>query len=185
MRTKIDPRLFSLIRPTLAQTGVDYAIGGAVAMSFAGYTRQTEDLDVFFKHTDRPVVLRALRAAGVVFATIAEPYQYAIIPSAKHPDRRVDLLFTSIDFELDAVEYPDVVQVSAGRAKANINVFPAVLLKTAKVVSDREKDHDDVRRMNDRGLIDPAEIVKSLRHYKEPRGALRLTLILGGKNPDA
>ena len=41
----LDSRLFKLIKPTLDKTGVDYAIGGAVAMSIAGYTRQTEDLD--------------------------------------------------------------------------------------------------------------------------------------------
>ena len=64
--------LFRLIEPTLKKTGVDYAIGGAVAMSVAGYTRQTEDVDVFFSHADTAVVLRALRAARVRFATLAE-----------------------------------------------------------------------------------------------------------------
>lgn len=181
--TKIDSRLLKLIKPTLDKTGVDYAIGGAVAMSIAGYTRQTEDLDVFFNHTDRPLVLRALRAAGVTFATIADPYQYAIIPSLKNPDRRVDLLFTSEDLEVDAVAFPAERLVGVGKGKAIINVFPAVLLKTAKVVSDREKDHDDVRRMHERGLIDPDEIVATLQHYREPRPRKRLDDILAGRKP--
>lgn len=181
--SKVDAKLFKLIKPTLDATGVDYAIGGAVAMSLAGYTRQTEDLDVFFKHTDRPLVLRALRTAGVSFATIADPYQYAIIPSLKNPDRRVDLLFTSEDLEVDAVGFPDEMTVAVGRAKIVIKVFPAVLIKAAKVVSDREKDHDDVRRMHERGLIDPDEIVDTLEHYHEKRPRKRLDDILAGRTP--
>lgn len=182
--TKIDSKLLKLIKPTIDQTGVDYAIGGAVAMSIAGYTRQTEDLDVFFNHTDRATVLRALRAAGVRFATIADPYQYAIIPSLKNPDRRVDLLFTSEDLEVDAVSFPDHVTVNVGKNKTVVNVFPPVLIKTAKVRSDREKDHDDVRRMYERGLIDPDEIVTTLRHYHEPNPKKRLANILARISPD-
>jgi hypothetical protein len=179
--TKVDSRLLKLIKPTLDKTKVDYAIGGAVAMSFAGYTRQTEDIDVFFKHTDRPLVLRALRAAGIPFATIADPYQYAIIPSLKNLDRRIDLLFTSDDIEVDAVAFPDEVTAGVGKSLAVIKVFPAVLIKTAKVRSDRQKDHDDVRRMYERGLIDEKEIVDTLRHYREPGAAKRLRDILAGR----
>lgn len=180
---KVDSRLFKLIKPTLDKTVVDYAIGGAVAMSIAGYTRQTEDLDVFFNHTDRPLVLRALRSAGVAFATIADPYQYAIIPSLKNLDRRVDLLFTSEDLEVDAVAFPDEEIIGVGKNKVAVKVFPAVLIKTAKVVSDREKDHDDVRRMYERGLIDPDEIVSTLQHYREPNPKKRLNDILAGRTP--
>jgi hypothetical protein len=180
---KVDSRLFKLIKPVLDTTGVDYAIGGAVAMSIAGYTRQTEDLDVFFKHTDRPLVLRALRAAGITFATVADPYQYAIIPSLKNPDRRVDLLFTSEDLEVDAVGFPDEEIVSVGKYKVAVKVFPALLIKTAKVRSDREKDHDDVRRMYERGLIDPDEIVDTLQRYLEPSPRRRLNDILAGRVP--
>lgn len=182
---KIDADLFERIEPMLKKTRVDYAIGGAVAMAAAGYARQTEDLDVFFRHEDTPVVLRALRSEGVRFATIAEPYHYAIIPSVKNPDHRVDLLFTSEDLEVDAVSFPDAVKVMVGNRKATVSIFPPLLLKSTKVRSERQKDHDDVRRMHDRGLIDPAEIVKVLRHYQEPAPVKRLKNILAGKDPDA
>ena len=72
--------------------------------------------------------------------------------------------------------------VTVGRRKVIVHVFPPVLLKTAKVRSDRAKDHDDVRRMYDRGLIDPDEIVKTLRLYREPGPVKRLKDILAGRN---
>lgn len=184
MATTIPPDLFKLIAPTLKKTGVDYAIGGAVAMSAAGYTRQTEDVDVFFNHKDTAEVLRALRDAKIRFATLAEPYHYAIIPDVKDPDHRIDLMFTSEDLEMDAVDFPDTAAVSVGRRKVTVNIFPPLLLKTAKVVSDRDKDHDDIRRMHARGLIDPLEIVKTLRGYREPSPSKRLSDILAGRKPD-
>lgn len=143
--TTIQADLFRLIEATLKKLDIDYAVGGAVAMSVAGYTRQTEDLDVFFNHRDTPTMLRALRAASIRFATLAEPNHYAIIPSVENPDHPVDLLFTPEDLEVDAVAFPDAAAVSVGRRTVTVNVFPPVLLKTAKVRSDRAKDHDDVR----------------------------------------
>lgn len=184
MATTIPPDLFKLIAPTLKKTRVDYAIGGAVAMSAAGYTRQTEDVDVFFNYKDTSKVLRALRDAKIRFATLAEPYHYAIIPDVEDPDHRIDLMFTSDDLEMDAVQFPETTTASVGMRKVTVEVFPSLLLKTAKVVSDRDKDHDDVRRMHARGLIDPSEIVKTLRAYREPSPAKRLGDILAGRKPD-
>lgn len=93
---------------------------------------------------------------------------------------------------MDAVGFPDEETVGVGKNKVVVRVFPAVLIKTAKVRSDREKDHDDVRRMYERGLIDPDEIVGTLQHYREPRDGRprghfsprkRLNDILAGRVP--
>jgi hypothetical protein len=173
--------LFPLIEPTIKKLKVDYAIGGANAMSSAGYTRETEDLDVFFKYTDAPAVLRGLRASGVTFATIADPYHYAIIPSAKNPDRRIDLLFTSEELEMDAVEFPTTVKALVKGKKKDVEMFPPVLIVAAKIRSDRKKDHDDVRRMYERGVFDPKEVIAILRGYGERAPSKRLHAILSGE----
>ncbi len=173
--------LFALIEKPLRESGVDYAVGGANAMSVAGYTRETEDLDVFFRYTDAPTFLHALRRAQIRFATIAEPYHYAIIPSVRNPDRRIDLLFTSDDLEMDAVAFPTTTEVTVKRRKTNLEVFPAVLLVAAKVRSDRGKDHDDVRRMYERGVFDMNEVVEVLRAYRERAPVKRLRAILAGE----
>lgn len=143
-------------------------------MSTMGYSRATEDLDVFFNHEDTNKVLSALRRAGIVFATIAEPYHYAIFPDVSNPDHRIDLLFTSDDLEMDAVTYPDSGIVEG----MEIEVFPRTLLVAAKARSGREKDRNDVVRMYERGVFEVDEIVKVLKHYDEPKPSKLLRQLL-------
>ena len=169
--------LFPLLAPHLKSSGTDYCIGGAVAMSAHGFVRQTEDLDVFIKHTDTPKLLRALNKAKVNFATIAEPYHYAIIPSAKNLDHRIDILCTSEELEMDAVEFPESATIDGQK----VEVFPLTLLVATKARSDRPKDHDDVRRMYERGLFDVNEIIPVLKHYGEDKPKAMLRAILGEK----
>ncbi len=172
MKKTADPfEMFPLIAPSLPE---DYAIGGAFAMAAHGYTRQTEDIDVFMLQKDRNKVLNSLRKRGVKFWEIADPCHYAIVPDGRNIARRIDLLFTSDDIEVDAVTFPQMLDVHDD----TVNVFPLELLVAAKADSDREKDHDDVKRMYGLGMFEPDEIVKLLRGYgaKKPRRILEAVI---------
>ena len=74
--------LLPIVLPTLhAHPDLDWAISGAVAMAFHGYSRHTEILDIFFRGADVNRVLHGLRGRGVRFATVADPFHDAIFPT--------------------------------------------------------------------------------------------------------
>lgn len=171
------PELFALIQPTLKRLDVDYAVGGAVAMAAHGYVRETTDLDVFFKSEDQNEVLRAMRKRHKVVA-IADPFHFCIFPNLRNLDERIDLLFTSIDLERDAVEFPDNAEIRVGRRKLKIEVFPLSVLVSAKLASDRPKDHSDVERMFEMGLFDPRAVRKVLEQNDEEDALQRLVRIV-------
>lgn len=166
--------LLPIVLPTLvAEPDLDWAIGGAVAMAFHGYSRHTEDLDVFFRGRDVNRVLHGLRSRGVRFATIADPFHYAIFPDLTNPDRRIDLLFAWDDVESDALAFPDQREILLGGEALQVPVFPLLLLVAAKVRSDRPRDHDDVARMAERGLFLPAQARQILERLGEDDDTLR------------
>jgi hypothetical protein len=160
--------LLPVLLPALdALPELDWAVGGAVAMALHGYSRHTDDLDVFFRGADVNRVLHTLRRLGVRFATIADPFHYAIFPDLTDPDRRIDLLFAWDDVEADAIAFPDDVALELGGRAVSVRYFPLTLLVAAKARSDRPRDHDDVARMAERGLFDPAEVALALARLGE------------------
>ncbi|MBM4345304.1 MAG: hypothetical protein FJ100_18185 [Deltaproteobacteria bacterium] len=173
--------LLPRLDPALALDDLDWAIGGAAAMALHGYSRHTDDLDVFFHGDDGNRVLHALRRAGVVFATIADPYHYAIFPDLTHPDRRIDLLFAWDDAESDAIAFPDERVVEVAGVQRSVKYFPILLLVACKLQSSRPRDHDDVARMYERGLFDPGQAQVILdRLGGDPDALERLARIRSG-----
>ncbi len=173
--------LLPRLDPALALDDLDWAVGGAVAMAFHGYSRHTDDLDVFFHGDDVNRVLFALRKAGVVFATIADPYHYAIFPDLTQPDRRIDLLFAWDDAESDAIAFPDERTVEVAGAQRTVKYFPLLLLVACKLQSNRPRDNDDVARMYERGLFDPGQARVILdRLGGDPEAIARLSRIQSG-----
>lgn len=166
--------LFSLIADPIKKSRAPYAIGGAVAMAAHGFARETSDLDVFFHGDDSNRVLSALRKAGLKIATIAEPYHYAIFPDLTDPDTRIDLLFAWSEPEVSAIDAPDELDATIMGEEMTVNVFPVVLIATAKLVSDRVRDHQDVAAMYVRGLFDPTEVKTILKHLKDKDATQRL-----------
>ncbi len=164
--------LYALVYPTLKalqKKDVDYAVGGAVAMAAHGYVRDTTDLDIFFKDEDANTVLTAFRKKFKV-ATIQDPFMFCIFPDLREPDIRVDLLFTSIEMERDAVDFPDGAKIH----KLPAHVFPRDVLVAVKLASSREKDHSDVARMFERGLFEPKKVEAVLRQNQEDEALERL-----------
>jgi hypothetical protein len=171
--------LFPVIAPALKKlAGVDWAIGGAGAMALHGYHRETQDLDVFFHGRDVARVLREVRKVWPKVATIADPYHFAIFPDLTEPDRRIDLLFAWDDAESDAVEFPDETDLTIDGVSYHIQYFPVLLLVACKLLSDRPRDHEDVRRLHERGLFDPVEEREILRRLGDDEDAVRRLLAM-------
>ena len=164
--------LLPLVDAALALHDLDWAIGGAVCMALHGYARHTDDLDIFFHGDDGNRVLYALRRAGVAFATIADPYHYAIFPDLTNPDRRIDLLFAWDDIESDAVSFPDEGSFEVAGQMRTVRYFPLLLLVAAKLTSERARDNEDVARMYERGLFDPAQALEILHRLGSDEDAI-------------
>ncbi|MCR4315039.1 MAG: hypothetical protein NUW37_01680 [Planctomycetes bacterium] len=56
---------------------VRYALGGAEAMAAHGYSRHTDDLDVFVLEDDLNKLMHALRKTGLETFSVFEPFHYA------------------------------------------------------------------------------------------------------------
>lgn len=156
--------------------GVEYAIGGAMAMAAHGYSRSTKDVDLFVEEKDRLATLRTLRQAGLVVAPIFDPHHYvAHVPGTEDFERRIDVLVPAGEPELSAIEWSDVATVEG---ISDVHVFPVALLVMAKSYSDRAKDEQDIAAMLDRGLFDPegvATIIETVDppHAKRFRAMIR------------
>ena len=108
----LDPRtqsLLELVAETIDTLGVDYAVGGAVAMAAYGYRRNTSDVNLFAHEDDQPRILRALRAGGATeIEEVFRPFHYvARNPEHDNPEIRIDVLFPASDPELSAIEFPE------------------------------------------------------------------------------
>jgi len=155
---KADPRVNDLLaveRDVIDPLGVDYAIGGALAMAAHGYARFTEDVDVFITEEGRHKVLQALRAAGYEVGEAMRPFHYfMMLPEhGGDPDVRIDLMFHAGEPDLSAAEFPMRLPIVKGGDK--LNVVEPNLLAMMKFMSDREDDEYDLKQLYTRGIFDP------------------------------
>lgn len=158
------------------QTGKPYAIGGALAMSAHGYTRQTTDVDAFVLYADRGLWGNALRAQGLSFSPVFPGVHYtAGNPAHASLDIRIDLVVPADDPELSAVECPEKGEIGGIHA----DVFPMSLLVIAKSLSERDVDHADVDAMYERGLFDPREVARVMRRVDSRAAKLFLRRYAG------
>jgi hypothetical protein len=162
---KADPRvndLLAVVRDVIDPLGVDYAIGGAMAMAAHGYARFTEDVDVFITEEGRHKVLRALRSAGYEVGEATRPFHYfMMLPEhGGDPDVRIDLMFPAGEPDLSAAEFPMRLPIVKGGDKFNI-VEPN-LLAMMKFMSDRDDDEYDLKQLYSRGIFDPDVLRKMI-----------------------
>ena len=148
--------------------GVDYAIGGAVAMEAHGFARETQDVDLFALDDDRVEVLQTLRKYGLVVFPIMTPYHYgAKFPHETNPEVRIDVMFPAGEPELSAVEWPEECEIQGVKC----NVFSVTLLVMAKFYTNRDdKDIPDLAGMMHRGLFNPREVYDVMQTV-DPSGA--------------
>ena len=157
----VDPKVYELlevVHETVDPLGVEYAIGGALAMAAAGYARHTKDVDLFVVEKDRFKVLRALRRAGLDVISVFEPHHYAAYLPGHHDDLevRIDVMVPADEPDLSAIEYPERKALTKGGHEFNV-VIPD-LLAVMKYHSDREKDEDDFRAMYRHATFDPEQV---------------------------
>lgn len=132
--------------------GVDYCIGGAVAMAAYGYLRATRDVDVFVRHTDMPKIRNAFQSANYVVREKAEDLQYLAIPDWITPAQKkaekicLDILCPGGDPELSAVEAPEQFEWD-GRAVEIMPVELLVISKFQAFVDGHQRQGGDVQEM--------------------------------------
>jgi hypothetical protein len=166
----MDPRLeelLGILYREMEALGVDYAIGGALAMSAHGYRRFTSDVDLFIHDESRGKVLRAFRQAGLQVSEIGPGHFIALNPQHRDFDIRIDILIPVDEPGLSAVEHPERLSIVPGGAL--LNVMGGSLLAMMKFYSDRQKDLDDLRAMARYGIFDPSH-VRALVASIDPEG---------------
>jgi hypothetical protein len=173
-----DPRVLELIRTThrvMARVKAEYAIGGALAMRTYGYSRGTDDVDLYIKEDAVRRVLREFAREGMLVEKVFEPHHYiALFEKHQSVKIRVDILVPADEPELSAVEHPATGQI----AGLSFPVFPVELLVIAKgAYSERPEDHFDVAVMLHRGMFEPQTVVALLNHI-DPYEARKLAKML-------
>lgn len=159
-RITADPKVYELLKvvgKVVKPMKIDYAIGGAIAMAAAGYSRYTKDVDLFVKEADRPQILMAFRRAGYQVISIYEPHHYAVyLPGETEDfDVRIDVMVPAAEPDLSAIEYPETAELVEG---VKLHVMSPNLLAVLKYLSDREKDEDDFKAMFRHGTFDPENV---------------------------
>lgn len=170
--------LFPLLDTTegvLTRVGADWAVGGALAMAAHGFTRETQDIDVFIDPEHRAQVLAGLQKQRISVIVLAEDYHYAIQPKRAGPEERVDLLFPYSEPDVSAIAVPDYGTVDGKRRP----VWPLSLIVVNKLMGDREKDGSDLVSLRARGLIDGADVLQILEHMAEHEAIKRLRTLMG------
>ena len=69
------PQELDFIRAELARAGIEYAVCGGIAMAVHGFTRATEDIDLFIRPQDFPLVKNAVARLG--FTIEARPMMFS------------------------------------------------------------------------------------------------------------
>lgn len=145
-----------IVASHLGASGIDWAIGGAIAQTIHGYERATTDLDVFVHVGQYKLALASLRGAGMQIETLMPEIHYAAhLPkyASLYPEVRIDVLVPSDDPEWSAVAVPDEVDFEG----LKLNVFPVVLLALTRFYSDQARHAHDLAALVQLKLFDPRE----------------------------
>jgi len=137
----------SLLRITgrLDQGGVPYMLLGGFALAMHGIPRMTRDLDlalgVDIDQLERLLALLRQDFKAIVEdpATFAKDTNVLLLEDVRN-GVRVDLVFTFIDFERNAIEHADAVALGGGEVK----VVSLENLVVYKMLAGRERDKEDV-----------------------------------------
>lgn len=135
------------VSQALADAGVPYAFGGAIALGYHAQPRATTDIDIniFVSETESKPVLRILAALGV---TVDEERDAALIRRDGQirldwDPVKVDLFFATIEFLVAC--HGRIWHVPYGSEQ--IPVLSAEDLAVCKIAFNREKDWLDLREV--------------------------------------
>lgn len=150
-------RLFRFAIRVMRDLGIQYAIGGGVAVQVHGYRRTTADVDLFILEADRERVLKEFRSyTGMRVEEAFAPHHYIIqYRSTRDPEVRIDLLIPAGEPELSAIEYAETIKSDD---VGSFEVFPVDLLVLAKFyAADSEPRHElDIAQLLAKAAFDPA-----------------------------
>ena len=149
---------------------IDWAVGGALAMAGHGYTRETQDIDLFFDPDAGQQVIEILTKRGLHIEEIAAPYHFAFTPDRSRPDERIDLLFPSSQPDISAVVFP-VRRVIDGR---ELPVWPIEHIVAAKLQAHRPKDQNDLQALWNLRLFDPRAVAEVVEELDDDEARMRL-----------
>jgi len=153
--------LLEVLERSLTPLQIPYAIGGGVALNAHGYRRHTDDVDVFIREEDRALVLRALRVAGLVTATVMSPFMYmAKFPDETDPEIRIDVMVPAGDPEISAIEM--AVRTELPEMGSEIPLFDPEWLALSKFYSNLPEHRRDLQKMWELGLFDVREARRRL-----------------------
>ena len=140
------------------KNGLRYLLIGGYAVNYYGYTRNTEDMDVWLASTleNRQAFINTLLCMKYSEAEVApllnEDFTAPFVGSIGSPDAMVDVLtFVHHDISFDEAEKKkEQHEIQPG---IFLSIVPYDILKQMKLRSHREKDFFDVARLDEiRGL---------------------------------
>jgi len=131
----------------LTQTTIPFAIGGAVAMAAYGYTRATNDVDIFIDPNWHTPSLRAMRKAGFKVERIHGDDHWIATREEGGQRYRIDLLYPSADPDWSAIQFPDLIE--------DIPFFPAEMIALSKMYVNTYESVTDIVVLLRRGIVDP------------------------------
>ena len=173
----------SILAEELDALDADWAIAGATAMGVHGYERATKDVDVLVGDDVRNEVLDRLAARAQPVEEVFPPVHYSVaVPRARDPEVRIDLLFPALGVESLGL----MAARRASLAGRKMPIVPLAHLVAAKLAvdpaEDRErydKDHQDLRALWNRGLIDVAAVEEVLSDAGDRGAVQRLRALIG------
>jgi len=134
------------ISKLLSDNNVPYMLIGGYSMTLHGCPRMTEDLDITLgvdvDHVD--TIIEILK--NDFSAIVESPKEFAaktnvLLLVDNKTGVRVDLIFSFIDFELQAVASADIVKINGAQIR-NISLDNLIIYK---MMAGRERDKEDVR----------------------------------------
>lgn len=129
----------------LQEGGIPYMIIGGIANAMWGEPRSTLDIDVTVWASKDDVARILTLLADLCQVRVSEPLEFvrktSVLPMEAKDGVRIDLIFGSLPFEREAIER--TVEVSIQETPVRF-VAPEDLI-LHKIVSERQKDTDDVR----------------------------------------
>jgi hypothetical protein len=156
-------RAIHAITQVLDSQRIEYAIVGGIANAVWGEPRATIDVDVTVAVDDNDLPTTIPAIAAHFCPAVADPADFVrqtrVLPLDTADGVRIDVIFTLLPFELDAIRRARKV-VLAGRTVAVVTPEDLVLMK---IISDRSRDLADAEAIVRRRAIELD------RAYLEPR----------------
>lgn len=169
-RPPLDSRTVNLLQTTarvFKALGVNYTVGGGMAVLVHGVSRHTDDVDVFLLKKDRARIFAALRKEGMMIMPAMEPYHYmAFRLEYTDPRIHIDLLFPEDPLEQFSVRHPQ----RGALWDAEFNVTSPAMLVAIKYATNEPRHRNDAFLLLQQGAT-TKKAVYDLLHSEDPKVA--------------